>query len=238
MANKYGRLGLKGFINKNFDDLNPSKLNAKELTEYSKIIQQRKKEQAKKARSDKAKETAKNNLRIRGRFISKQQAEELRQKLVSVGFKGSDKDMAILLNELNAEDFKRIAYWLKKTDIKKTLDVRQILKLKNKPILFTINSLAMSERLNEHIGKIEIDGKFLTKSEAIDYFVLANNANIQSELESEENVYLLIYDVAYSPETHILSIDTKSYEVITSNPDKPKNKNGKKAKVRRKTKKK
>jgi hypothetical protein len=205
MANKYKNkqgkfISREQFIKENINDLSPENLNAKELIEYQKIVQQEAKEQARLEKNAKISEAAKKRVRDKGKFLNKEQERRARYQM---------KKFDNL--EFNQKNFDTIQG--------KTLGYT----VNNMKMIDTIEEHKGNLFINGNpVTKQEAQFMFTQEHEL-------NLEEWSQRLEKEkEEIYLIIYDLEYNALTldlNIITTVTDPARVIISPP-----KNAKKTK--------
>jgi hypothetical protein len=206
MANKYKNkqgkfISREQFIKENFNDLSPENLNAKELIEYSKIVQQEAKERARLEKNAKISEAAKKRIRIKGAFLTKEQEQRTQFELKKLGLEFNQKNVDKVL-------FKPLFFTSNSQKIAELLT--------NHKGTITVNGQTVT--LSQAIEKFELEHKI----NCIEY---AKNNDIKPQ-----DIFLIIYDLIFNPITKNLELNTNVEDenrVIVSE-KKPKKKNAKK----------
>lgn len=184
MANKYKNkqgkfISREQFIKENINDLSPENLNAKELIEYSKIVQQEQKEKARLERNAKISEAAKKKVRIKGKFLTKEQEQRVKFELKKLSLDFTQKNIDKVL-------FKPLFF----TSNSQKMDEL----LTNHKGTITINGKKVT--LSEAIEKFEVEHKI----NCIEY---AKNNNMKPQ-----DIFLIIYDLIFDPVTKNLELNT------------------------------
>jgi hypothetical protein len=95
----------------------------------------------------------------------------------------------------------------------------------NNEIYFAFQSLYITDVINDHKGIVKINGKELSKSDAIIEFDKLNRENYREWSDTlginQDKIFFIVYDAYYTPATQILNIDTMVNDqtrIITSPP--------------------
>ncbi len=184
MANKYKNkqgkfISREQFIKENLNDLSPENLNAKELIEYSKIVQQEEKERARLQKNAKISEAAKKRIRIKGAFLTKEQEKRTQFELKKLGLEFNQKNVDKVL-------FKPLFFTSNSQKIAELLT--------NHKGTITINGKPVT--LSEAIEKFELEHK-------INCLEIAKNKKIKTQ-----DIFLIIYDLIFNPLTKNLDLNT------------------------------
>ncbi len=184
MANKYKNkqgkfISREQFIKENLNDLSPENLNAKELIEYSKIVQQEEKQRARLQKNAKISEAAKKRIRIKGAFLTKEQEKRTQFELKKLGLEFNQKNVDKVL-------FKPLFFTSNSQKIAELLT--------NHKGTITINGKPVT--LSEAIEKFELEHK-------INCLEIAKNKKIKTQ-----DIFLIIYDLIFNPLTKNLDLNT------------------------------
>lgn len=211
---KKKRISTAQYIAENINDIDPRSLDKKAQQIYSKLafeIEQAKEKERKRVEKN-AKISAKAKARLRnpnGSFLTAEDKRRIKQVIADKSIINPSTGKKFELNELNQN---------------------QLNDIYNLPVFFTVNSMSISERINENKMAVYIDGVEMYKEQAIEAVNLATNANFQEwGKKLSKKIYGFIYKCEWYPKTRELHISTvildKSQVLISD-----KNENGDKKK--------
>lgn len=194
---KKKRISQAQYISENFNEIEPEKLDKKGQQIFSAIafeIEQANERERKRLEKN-AKISAKAKARLRnpnGSFLTAEDKRRITQVIEDKSLINPNTGKRYRINELTQE---------------------QLTDIYNLPVFFTLNSMSISERINDNKMTVYVDGQEMTKEQAIEAINMATNANFQEWTQKiSKRIYGFIYKCEWYPSKRELFIDTFIYD--------------------------